>query len=101
MKDPEYISELGPENSIHSVQIFAEMLGAACHPEFFNNSDVEVHTASLSPYSFPLISPPLVSFFDAEMRVFVVDIIDAVEEVLDDCLSRLPMWVVYRFYGRN
>lgn len=58
MKDAEYISELGPENFIHSGQVFAEMLGAACHPEFFNNIDVEVNTTFLSPYTSPLIPPP-------------------------------------------
>jgi hypothetical protein len=27
---------------INAGQIFAEMLGAVCHPEFFNYSDLEV-----------------------------------------------------------
>lgn len=56
VKDPDYISELGPENSIHSGQIFAEMLGAVCHPEFFNNTDVEVHLTSSTPH-LPFIFP--------------------------------------------
>ena len=30
------------EDSIYAGQIFAEMLGAACHPEFFDHTDVEV-----------------------------------------------------------
>lgn len=29
-------------NSIHAAQIFAEMLGAVCHPEFFDCVDMEV-----------------------------------------------------------
>jgi hypothetical protein len=33
--------------SIHAGQIFAEMLGAVCHPEFFDCTDVEVHTPFL------------------------------------------------------
>lgn len=37
----EHISEVTGD-SIHSGQIFAEMLGAVCHPEFFEFSDVEV-----------------------------------------------------------
>jgi hypothetical protein len=27
---------------IHAAQIFAEMLAAACHPEFFDHTDIEV-----------------------------------------------------------
>ena len=42
----EHISEVTGD-SIHSGQIFAEMLGAVCHPEFFEHSDVEV--SSLCP----------------------------------------------------
>ena len=37
----EHISEI-KQDSIHSGQIFAEMLGAVNHPEFFDHSDVEV-----------------------------------------------------------
>ena len=61
--------------------------------------------------SFSLLLHPRVHFylslhvlisilFDMEMWVFVVDVVDAVEEVLDDSLSRLSVWIVYRFYGR-
>jgi hypothetical protein len=34
--------------SIHAGQIFAEMLGAVCHPEFFDCTDVEVYTPFLT-----------------------------------------------------
>ena len=50
MKDGgEEIIELLPEHSIHAGQIFAEMLGAVNHPEFFNHNDVEVSRASSPP----------------------------------------------------
>ena len=32
--------------------------------------------------------------------MFVIDVVDTVKEVTDDCLPRLPMRFVYRFYGR-
>ena len=32
--------------------------------------------------------------------MFVIDVVDTVKEVLDDCLPSLPMWIVYRSYGR-
>lgn len=38
----ECISEV-TSDSIHSGQIFAEMLGAVNHPEFFEYSDIEVY----------------------------------------------------------
>lgn len=31
-----------PDDSIHAGQVFAEMLGAVCHPEFFDYCDLEV-----------------------------------------------------------
>jgi hypothetical protein len=31
--------------------------------------------------------------------MFIGDIIDAIEEVLDDCLSRLVSWILNRLYG--
>jgi hypothetical protein len=39
--DPELEID-NPSDPIHAGQIFAEMLGAACHPEFFDHADVEV-----------------------------------------------------------
>src|SRR6266496_3461594 len=36
-------------------------------------------------------------YLDMERWVFVIDII---EEVLDDCLSRLLVWFIYHFYGQ-
>lgn len=30
------------DDSIHAGQVFAEMLGAVCHPEFFDHIDLEV-----------------------------------------------------------
>jgi hypothetical protein len=40
-----------PGDPIHAGQIFAEMLGAVCHPEFFNHTEIEVPPLStgLSP----------------------------------------------------
>ena len=39
----EEITEINdPDDSIYAGQIFAEMLGAVCHPEFFNYTDLEV-----------------------------------------------------------
>jgi hypothetical protein len=35
-----------PSKQIHAAQIFAEMLGAVCHPEFFDCTDMEVRTPS-------------------------------------------------------
>lgn len=53
------ISEFGPDQTIHSGQIFAEMLGAACHPEFFDHGDVEVPRAfPVSLTSHPRTSSP-------------------------------------------
>jgi hypothetical protein len=40
------------EHSIHAGQVFAEMLGAVCHPEFFDHTDQEVPTKRHSP-QFP------------------------------------------------
>jgi hypothetical protein len=68
------ISEV-TEDSIHAGQIFAEMLGAVCHPDFFIHADVEVPppfetklTIGIcnlySTYRFPIIPlqlPPNIS----------------------------------------
>jgi hypothetical protein len=38
-----------PDDSIHVCQVFTEMLGATCHPEFFEHADLKVTHPSQAP----------------------------------------------------
>lgn len=42
------------DNSIHAGQIFAEMLGAVCHPEFFDYTDLEAFVIYIQHTTFQL-----------------------------------------------
>ena len=48
------ISEVTMNDSIHSGQIFAEMLGSVCHPEFFDHTDTEAFVIYIHHTTFQL-----------------------------------------------
>ena len=50
----ETFSEIDSDDSIHSGQIFAEMLGAVCHPEFFDHTSLEAYVIYIQHTSFQL-----------------------------------------------